>query len=95
VLALSFISWGIVVLGTFALTMVETQPFLDLFFETVSALATVGLSRDITGDLHDPARVIVMVMMFIGRIGPLALGFTLARNTADRRRYPEGRVYLG
>jgi trk system potassium uptake protein TrkH len=92
---LCFISSSIVVLGTFALTVVQTQPFLDLLFETVSALATVGLSRNITGELHDPARMIVTVMMFIGRIGPLTLGLTLARNTASRLRYPEGRVYLG
>lgn len=95
VLALCFISSSIVVFGTFALTVIQTQPFLDLLFETVSALATVGLSRGITGELHDPARMIVTVMMFIGRIGPLTLGLTLARNMASRLRYPEGRVYLG
>ncbi|WP_133666107.1 TrkH family potassium uptake protein [Paraburkholderia sp. BL10I2N1] len=95
VLALTSISSSIVVLGTFALTMVQTQPFLDLLFETVSSLATVGLSRGISGELTDSGRMIVTVMMFIGRVGPLTLGLTLARNTPNRLLYPEGRVYLG
>jgi trk system potassium uptake protein TrkH len=39
--------------------------------------------------------MIVTIMMFVGRVGPLTLGLTLARNTPNRLRYPEGRVYLG
>jgi trk system potassium uptake protein TrkH len=95
VFALTSISSSTVVLGTFALTVVQPQPFLDLLFETVSSLATVGLSRGISGELTDSGRIIVTVMMFIGRVGPLTLGLTLARNTPKSLRFPEGRVYLG
>ena len=50
---------------------------------------------DIGQCLDDFGRGVLVVIMFLGRIGPLALGLMLARGTADAIRYPEGRVYLG
>ncbi|AMP05124.1 TrkH family potassium uptake protein [Collimonas pratensis] len=95
VLSLVFVSSTIVVLGTFVLTLTQSQPFFDLLFETVSALGTVGLSRNMTATLNDMGRVIIIVMMFLGRIGPLTLGMALARGREDRIRYPTGKVFLG
>ena len=59
--------------GIYCIAIVETQDIFDLAFECASALGTVGLSRGITGQLGDPALGILIVLMFIGRIGPLAL----------------------
>lgn len=67
--------------GTFLLLLVQEQPFVTVFFEAVSALGTVGLSMGITGDLSVLGKLIVIVMMFLGRIGPLAFGITLFRST--------------
>lgn len=64
--------------GTALLSMEETDiPFVDLLFEEVSALGTVGLSRGITPGLTTMGKLIVMVTIFIGRVGPLGLAYFL------------------
>lgn len=95
VLALAFIGLLLVMVGTFLLTVSQQAPFLDLAFEATSAFGTVGLSRGVTGELDGFGRLILMVLMFIGRIGPLALGFLLARSVLASIRYPKGNVFLG
>lgn len=95
VLALTFISLVFVMVGTFLLMLTQPLPFIDLAFEATSAFATVGLSRNVTGQLDTFGQLLVMLLMFVGRLGPLALGFILATAAAGRIRYPEGRVYIG
>lgn len=95
VLALASVGLFVVILGAFVLMLTQSRPFLDLLFETVSAFGTVGLSRDTTAALDDVGRAVIIAVMFVGRIGPLALGLALARTTARAVRYPDGRVYLG
>lgn len=95
VLALTFISLMIVMIGTFLLTVTHEAPFLDLAFEVASAFGTVGLSRGVTAQLNPFGEGLIMLVMFIGRVGPLALGFMLATAGAPRLRRPPGRVYLG
>jgi len=53
--------------------------FIDGAFEVVSALGTVGLSLGTTGHLHGPGKMIIILLMFIGRVGLLTLAFTLSR----------------
>ena len=55
-----------------------TPRFIYLMFETISALATVGVTANLTPELGKLALSIVMVLMFIGRIGPLTLLVSLA-----------------
>ncbi|MAE92100.1 MAG: Ktr system potassium transporter B, partial [Pelagibaca sp.] len=69
--------------------------FLDVCFEVASAFGTVGLSRGFTGELTEPGRVVIMAIMFIGRVGPLTLGYFLATRSVPRVRFPEGRIHLG
>ncbi len=59
------------------LTATEDAPFLDIFFEATSALGTVGLSTGITSQLTSAGKIIIVITMLIGRIGPLAVGFSL------------------
>jgi len=94
-LALAFIGMLLVTLGTFVLVLTQELPFLDLAFEAMSAFATVGLSRGVTGALDAVGQIVLVVLMFTGRIGPLALGFMLATPSRSRLRYPRGRVQLG
>jgi trk system potassium uptake protein len=61
------------------------QSFLDAAFEVVSALATVGLSTGMTGQLTDAARVLMIGLMFIGRLGPITVFAALARAQRDRK----------
>lgn len=64
-------------LGASVLLILQTQAFEDVIFEAASALGTVGLSRGITSDLTPLAKVAVIVLMYIGRLGPLSFGIAL------------------
>lgn len=70
--------------------------FLEIMFEVISAYATVGLSTGVTGDLTPLGKTVVILLMFIGRLGPLWLLFALQSWQAGQRfRYPEGDLPLG
>ena len=85
-----------VVIAT-ALLMIITGLDLDkLLFEAVSAFGTVGLSTGITPGLPDVAKVILVLLMFLGRLGPLTLGTALAlRNRRILYEYPKERPAIG
>jgi trk system potassium uptake protein TrkH len=94
-MAISIISLFCVVLGTFLLTITESGMFIDLAFEAVSAFSTAGLSRGVTSNLTVPGQVVIMVLMLIGRVGPLTLAFTLATRRHAAIQYPPGQVNIG
>jgi len=72
---------------TFILTITEKNlNFIDIFFEVVSAFGTVGLSRGITSNLTNFGKLIIIITMFIGRIGPLAFSFALF-GKVEKRNY--------
>jgi trk system potassium uptake protein TrkH len=78
------------------LLAVETKPFLPLLFETISAFGTVGLSMGITNSLTPGGKLLIILLMYAGRIGPLTLGFALMRSARlDKVRYPEAKVLIG
>ncbi|WP_253798343.1 TrkH family potassium uptake protein [Rhodovulum sp. P5] len=95
VLALAMVSVLAILIALFTLLLFHEGDFLDLAFETVSAFGTVGLSRGVTGDLDAAGRIVIMAIMFMGRVGPLTFGFLLAVRRRRRIAYPEGTVYLG
>jgi trk system potassium uptake protein TrkH len=94
-LAIVIISLFVIFLTIFALSITENAPFLMIVFETFSAFGTVGLSMGLTGDLSPIGKEIIIVLMFIGRIGPLTLAFSLARAQKSNVRYPDGEVFTG
>ncbi len=70
--------------------------FLDLFFEGVSAFGTVGLSAGITSALSQWGQFILIVAMFVGRVGPFTIGIAMAQQSdVDRYRFVEERVTIG
>ena len=70
--------------------------FLELFFEVVSAFGTVGLSTGITGSLAKMGKVILSMVMFVGRLGPLVVGVAVSRDTvAARYYYAEEPIMVG
>ena len=95
VMALTMISILTVMLSLFVLLTVEDDNLLHLAFEVSSAFGTVGMSMGVTPNLGPVGRGVIMVVMFLGRVGPLTLGFFLATRSRPHVRYPEGRVYLG
>lgn len=94
--AIALVGVATVFVTLFLLTVTEPElPFLQLAFETFSAFGTVGLSMGITGELSDPGKVIVMILMFLGRLGPITLAFSLATTKPDKVRYAKEDVYTG
>jgi Trk-type K+ transport system membrane component len=77
------------------LTMIKA-PLEAVLFEAVSAFATVGMSTGITADFSDPGRLILILLMFVGRIGPITLVSALALRERTRRyQLPEERPVIG
>ncbi|SHE54941.1 trk system potassium uptake protein TrkH [Loktanella atrilutea] len=95
VMALTTVSMLLVALGLFAVSISHDGNFLDLMFEVTSAFGTVGLSRGATAQLDTFGLTLIMIIMFIGRVGPLTIGFFLATRSVPRVRYPAGQIYLG
>jgi trk system potassium uptake protein len=90
------IAMGLLVAAVLALSAMTDLPTRDVAFEAVSAFATVGLSTGITAQLNDPARFIIIALMFIGRIGPVTLGAALLlRQRPVAYRYPEEDPIVG
>jgi trk system potassium uptake protein TrkH len=74
----------------------HTALFLELLFEASSALGTVGLSTGIPSDLSEMGRLIIIVMMFVGRVGPLAIAVAIGQHHKPGTfRYPEEHVLVG
>ncbi len=90
-------SSSFILISVFFLSWFEpTIPVLDLVFEEVSAFCTVGLTRGITPNLDIPAQMVLMISMFVGRVGTLTLAFSLASRTASTAyRYPRSHVLVG
>jgi trk system potassium uptake protein len=84
-------------LSTLILSVTENAPLVDIIFESTSAFATVGLSRGLTGDLTEFGKLVVIALMFLGRVGPLTiLAATTARRTEGLRvAYPEAEILIG
>lgn len=94
-LALTMISIGVTWLAIFALVITENAPMMDIAFEAVSALGTVGLSRGLSGNLSSAGQGIIIFMMFMGRLGPLMLAYFLANPRVKKLRYAETKLAIG
>ncbi len=87
---------GAVMVATIALMVVTGLPFDRVLFEAVSAFGTVGLSTGITGVLPESAEIILVMLMFLGRLGPLTLGSAIAlRQRRILYEYPKERPAIG
>lgn len=106
--AIILISLVFVVLSVFVLQVTESiddparyggnnQNFLILVFEAVSALGTVGLSMGVTQTLSTHGKLIIILLMYIGRVGPLTLAFALQRLSTRPAKYehPEEDIFIG
>lgn len=94
-LALVVVTSLLAISAVFMLTLFENRPFLDLLFETISALSTTGMSRDLTPDLSAPSKAVLIAVMFAGRVGPLTLVYSLAVRQHTRVRYPATEFPVG
>lgn len=91
-----FFSGCVVFFGTFLVMIFDPQlPPLNVFFEVVSAHGTVGLSTGITPQLSLPSRWVIILAMFMGRVGILTLAVSLARpSLTNRYTFPEANIIV-
>jgi trk system potassium uptake protein TrkH len=86
----------LVMLAAMVLSTTEDHYFLMILYEVTSAFGTVGLSMGLTPELSDIGRVIIVLMMFIGRLGPFTMAYALGPKVEkELYRYPEGRITIG
>ncbi len=93
---ITLLALGVVVTGTFLLIVMDPQvSFLDALFEMTSAFATVGLSTGITPALSVGSKLLSILIMYIGRLGPLTVVTLWYFTKGDRVSYPEGNIAIG
>lgn len=96
VLTVITLSLGLVIVMTILLSYVEGEDFIKVLFEVVSAFGTVGLSTGITSSLSVAGKIIIIITMFTGRIGPLGLALSLIqKREPEMIRYPEEKIMVG
>lgn len=91
------------IVGPFVLAISEADllasgkyDFMDLVFEHVSAASTVGLSTGITPDLSDTGKYVLIIAMFIGRVGTLTIAYLVGKRVISTNyKYPEGHTMVG
>jgi trk system potassium uptake protein TrkH len=90
-------SWILaLILAVLLLLISGAGPLESVLFESVSALGTVGLSLGLTPDLSILGKVTVILLMFLGRLGPLAVAYGLvATSQSSTVRYPETTLMVG
>ncbi|MDX8054367.1 potassium transporter TrkG [Lentzea sp. BCCO 10_0798] len=95
-LTVALLGVGAVMTGTITLLIISPFSVDDVLFEVTSAFGTVGLSTGITAQLPVGGQLVLVVLMFLGRLGPITLASALAlRDRARRYEYPEERPIVG
>lgn len=96
-IAVTFFSMLITVISAFLILAHDPFPFTQVIFETISAFNTVGLSMGITPQLSDFAKIILTLLMFIGRIGPITfvIALTLREKEEEYIDFPEENILVG
>ncbi|MFB4324571.1 TrkH family potassium uptake protein [Paenibacillus sp. CR_12] len=98
-IAVMVISVSVVIGATFLLTISEhslQKDFMEVLFEVTSAFGTVGLSMGLTPELSPFGKGVIILTMYIGRLGPLTLAFALSQRVVKQKyRLPEEKVLIG
>lgn len=95
-LAVALLGVAAVVVGTMTLMLITGYGLQPTLFESISAFATVGLSTGITYNLPPAAELVLMTLMFLGRVGTVTIAAALALRRRPRRyRLPEERPIIG
>lgn len=90
-------SFVIMLVSTVLLSAVSDAPALDILYETVSATATVGLTRNLTPTLNMWGKIIIIITMYLGRIGPisLAVAFSVKKESQNIVKTPVEEISVG
>jgi trk system potassium uptake protein TrkH len=93
--AIAVLAAGVTFAAGAVLLVTQAGRFEAIFFETVSAMGTVGLSLGVTPGLDPLGKAVVILVMVVGRVGPLSLALLLGRRGHGRLGYPEARIMVG
>jgi trk system potassium uptake protein TrkH len=94
--AITLLALFMVIFVAMVLSTTEPHPFLMILFEVTSAFSTTGLSMGLTTQLTPFGKLVIILVMFIGRSGPLTLAYALGpRTEKELIRHPEGTVMIG
>ena len=88
----------LVIFSSLWITIIEQGKFLylDILYEIVSAFGTVGITRGITADLSSLSKFILIILMYLGRVGAATLGVSILNTHRKRHtRYSEGKIIVG
>ncbi len=86
----------VLITGTFLMLVMEPEiSFIDALFEIASAFGTVGLSTGITTGLSVGSKILSIIIMYIGRLGPLTIATLWYFSAGERTAYPEGNIAIG
>lgn len=95
-LSIFFISFFIVLLVSFVISFTDNFKYVDILYETASALGTVGATKGLTAKLSDIAKFLIMLCMYLGRIGPMTMALAFGLKDDERMiRYPRSFISLG
>jgi potassium uptake TrkH family protein len=87
---------GLCLLAIFILSISENFTLMEIIFEVCSAFGSVGLSLGITSELSTTGKIVIMILMFIGRVGITSLLYMLGRKEkTDNYHYPTERIIIG
>lgn len=91
------LSFILVIVTTSILAGVENMPFIDCFYESTSAFATVGLSTGMTPFLHFASKMALILTMFFGRVGPASFALAVSLKAKKKKDliYPEAKINVG
>ncbi len=93
---ITFLALGVVIIGTWMMIVMDPQvSMLDALFEVTSAFGTVGLSTGITTSLSIGSKILSILIMYIGRLGPLTIVTLWYFSRGERVTYPEGNIAIG
>jgi len=95
-LSIFLISLSIVIFVSFVIAAIEDFAFIDILYETASALGTVGATLGITDKLSAASKILITLCMYLGRIGPMTMALSFGLKSDVRMiRYPEGFISIG
>ena len=95
--AIVFVNMSIALVMTLLVLLSGEIPLTDALYEVFSAIGTVGVSRGLTPNLNVFARLVIILTMFLGRVGPISMAifFSKGNDTSNRIRHGEGNFYVG
>lgn len=93
------ISIFFIIMAISALLITENSSIVDIVFEVVSAFATVGLTLGVTAKLTFAGKIVIILLMIIGRLGPITISIALFKKHKEikqqKAQYPQGNIIIG